>query len=200
MITVYLKATNFCNVGCAHCYLTEKVRADKTKMSEAMLRQTANTLLEMQKVQRASKVHIIWHGGEPLVLPASYYQEAGKILDELLPGHSESLQTSLVALRSEHLPWIKERLGGYVGSSMDFTARITKDGPEGYQKLWMSKVQMCREENILVIPGVTPALPEIRNAKNITQWMVDREFDRYNNERYNSYGFSSPMHPTNAQH
>lgn len=200
MISVYLKPTNFCNVGCAHCYLTEEVRANKFKMTQQVLEQSAKTLLEMQKKQRAERVHIIWHGGEPLVLSASYFEQAGQTLDELLPGHSESLQTSLIPLKQDHLPWIKKRLGGYVGSSMDFTARVTKDGPEGYQRLWMSKVELCRAFDVNVIPGVTPSKLEMSNAKVINQWMVDREFERFNIERYNSFGFNAPMHPSNKEH
>lgn len=33
MLTVYLKPTNYCNVGCDFCYLPEDVRANKARMS-----------------------------------------------------------------------------------------------------------------------------------------------------------------------
>lgn len=200
MITAYLKPTNFCNVGCSHCYLTEEVRADKRKMSPEVMEKTARMLEKMRVAQRKDRVHVIWHGGEPLILSADYFWRAGEVLDAAMPGHSESLQTSLIPLRQDHLPWIKQRLGGSVGTSMDFTARAIKGQPLAYQELWMRKVEMCRAEDIMVIPGVTPARPEMGRAAEIVDWMEERGFDRFNIERYNSYGFSAPNLPTNREH
>ena len=37
MLTVYLKPTNYCNVGCDFCYLPEDVRANKARMSPETL-------------------------------------------------------------------------------------------------------------------------------------------------------------------
>ena len=37
MITAYVKPTNFCNVGCTHCYLPEAVRAHQGRMTPAVL-------------------------------------------------------------------------------------------------------------------------------------------------------------------
>lgn len=200
MITAYLKATNFCNVGCSHCYLTEEVRAEKLRMSDETLEATGRLLEQMRVAQKKDRVHVIWHGGEPLVLKADYYERAGEILDRVAPGHTESLQTSLIPLKAEHLPWIKRRLNSAVGTSMDFSARAVKGSPEGYQKLWMMKVDMCRENGIFVIPGVTPAQPEMGRAKELVAWMDERGFERFNIERYNSFGFNAPMLPSNREH
>lgn len=200
MITAYLKPTNFCAVGCSHCYLTEEVRANRAKMSSATLDSTAVMLEAMRIAQRKDRVHIIWHGGEPLSLPADYFWKAGEQLDRLLPGHTESVQTSLIPLHRNHIEWIKGRLGGSVGTSMDFTARSFKHSPERYQDIWMGKVEECRSAGIMVIPGITPAKPEMKRAHEIVQWMAERGFERFNIERYNSYGFDAPMLPTNREH
>lgn len=200
MITAYLKPTNYCNVGCSHCYLTEETRADKGKMGMDTLAKTARMLEGMRAAQRKERVHIIWHGGEPLTLPAEYFLAAGALLDIELPGHTESLQSSLIPLREDHLPWIRDRLRGQVGSSMDFSARTVKGSPESYQSLWMAKVNLCRENGIEVIPGITPAKPEIRKAEEIMSWMEERGFGRFNIERYNSYKFIAPNLPNNQEH
>jgi uncharacterized protein len=200
MITAYLKPTNHCNVGCSHCYLTEEVRADRRKMTPDVLEATAKMLEAMRVAQRKDNTHVIWHGGEPLVLGADYFWKAGEVLDRWMPGHTESLQTSLIPLRDDHLPWIKQRLGAAVGTSMDFSARQIKGSPKAYQDLWMMKVEKCRAEGIMVIPGVTPAKPEMGRAEEIVAWMQDRGFERFNIERYNSYGFNAPMLPSNREH
>lgn len=200
MITAYLKATNFCNVGCTHCYLTEEVRANKLRMTPEVMEATGRLLEQMRVAQGKDRVHVIWHGGEPLVLKADYYEKAGEILDRLSPGHTESLQTSLIPLTEDHIPWIKNRLGGSLGTSMDFSARTFKGSAENYQEFWMKKVDLCRKNGIFVIPGVTPAKPEIKRAKELVQWMDERGFERFNIERYNSFGFNAPMLPSNREH
>ncbi len=200
VITAYLKPTNYCNVGCSHCYLTEETRADKGKMTPQTLEATARMLEAMRRSMRKSRVHVIWHGGEPLTLPAEYFGQAGAILDREIPGHTESLQSSLIPLRPDHLPWIRERLGAQVGSSMDFSARTIKGSAESYQDLWMRKVEMCRADGIQVIPGITPAKPEMGRAEEIMGWMEERGFSRFNIERYNSYKFIAPNLPNNREH
>lgn len=191
MITVYLKATNFCNVGCSHCYLTEESRANKNKMSEDTLKNVGSMLNDWAKKDGHREINIIWHGGEPLVLKKEFYQSAQKILTEIIEQKVIfSLQSSLIPLTEDHLNWIKDDLGGGVGTSMDFSARAIKGSNEDYQKLFMKKVDLCRENGIKVIPGVTPSKMEMKKAKEIVQWMLDHGFDEFNIERYNTFGFN----------
>jgi len=82
MISVYLKPTNFCNVDCAHCYLPEAVRANKERMSPEMLHSVMSFLKDMQIKGKHNNMFLIWHGGEPLTLPISYFDMAGKIIYE----------------------------------------------------------------------------------------------------------------------
>lgn len=202
VLTVYLKPTNYCNVGCEHCYLTKEVRADKTKLDKASIRKTALFIKSLMESENKDSVHIIWHGGEPLTLPGHYFNEAGEILDEVLPGHTESIQTSLIPLREEHIPIIQERFCYQVGSSIDFTQRKVKNSVESYQALWLKKVAMARSHGIHVFPGIVPTRNEIDRAGYIIDWLLDNKFDRVNFERYNIYGVhGQPVDwPNNALH
>jgi MoaA/NifB/PqqE/SkfB family radical SAM enzyme len=174
MITAYIKPTNRCNVGCTHCYLPESVRADKRRMSEDTLVTTAQFIARMQERGRHSGAHVLWHGGEPLVLPADWYYRAGEILDRELPGHTESMQTSLIPLRQEHVELLATRLGGFVGSSVDFSQRQIKGSVEEYHRLWMKKVDMARKADIEIIAGVVPTTREIGREAEMVKWFVDR--------------------------
>jgi radical SAM protein with 4Fe4S-binding SPASM domain len=200
MILVYMKATNRCNVGCTHCYLPVEVRADKTRMNEETLHSAAAFLSDMRRFRNGDDVRVLWHGGEPLVLSADWYWKAGELLDRELPGHSESMQTSLIPLRREHLALISERFEGMVGSSIDFSQRMLGGSVDAYHKLWQSKVDMARNAGIEVIPGIVPTTNELGREKWIVDWMVERGFPAFNVDRYNSYGISFPDRPTNRQH
>lgn len=199
-ITAYVKPTNRCNVGCTHCYLPHSVRADKSVMCEEVLAQTARFIADMKLRARHQSAHILWHGGEPLVLSSDWFFKAGETLDELLPGHTESMQTSLIPLRKEHLDLITTRFGSFVGSSVDFSQRMIKGSVEEYHRIWMKKVDMARAAGIEVIPGVVPTTLEIGRERDIVNWFVERNFVAFNIDRYNAYGTYFSDRPTNLQH
>ncbi len=200
MITAYVKPSNRCNVGCTHCYLPESVRADQRRMTDETLLATAQFLGDMQSRGRHAGAHVLWHGGEPLVLRADWYFEAGELLDRVLPGHTESMQTSLIPLRPDHLPLLKERFGSFVGSSMDFSQRQINGSVEAYHRLWMKKVDMARAVGITVVAGVVPTRRELGREAEMVRWFVDRGFDAFNVDRYNAYGTYFDDRPSNLQH
>lgn len=202
MTVVYAKPTNFCNIGCEHCYLPLTVRSDKTRMSFDLVRQAAELALEAH-AKNGDKGHIlwIWHGGEPLLMSQEWYFDAGKILDEVLGDkYVETIQTSLIPYNSKHAELIKTRFGGHVGSSIDFSQRKIKNSPETYMELWLKKVNMARSDGINVIPGIVPTKNEIDRASHIVEWMVKNDFFAFNIDRYNSYNFEANDRPTNKEH
>ena len=136
MILAYMKPTNYCNVGCTHCYLPEIVRANKYRLSHDTLEKAAALIGDMVKAHRRDGALILWHGGEPLTVPVDWYYEAGEVLDRMLPKHMQALQTSLVPWRDEYKDWVIERCGREIGSSIDFSQRKIKGSVENYHKLW----------------------------------------------------------------
>jgi radical SAM protein with 4Fe4S-binding SPASM domain len=201
MITAYVKPTNYCNVGCTHCYLPEEVRANKHRMSRETLEQLCALLLEMQAGRRgASGIHILWHGGEPMTIPVEWFWEACELFDARLPGHSRSMQTSLIPYKPAFAPLIKQRFASEIGSSIDFSQRKIKGEVANYHKLWMEKVEACREEGILVIPGVVPTRAECGREAEIVAWFTERGFPLFNIDRYNAYAAHFPDRPTNREH
>lgn len=202
MITAYLKPTNFCNVGCSHCYLPESVRADKNKMDDETLHKVMTFLSEMKKTRRHDKILILWHGGEPLTLPPRYFENAGKIIDEHFPNGEviETVQTSLIPYTSAMAPVVKNRWGGAMGASIDFSARLIKGSALEYQNLWMKKVELARADGLMIIPSMTPNKTDCYKASEIYDWFREREFWSIAIDRYSNVGGDLPEFSTNAEH
>lgn len=199
-LIVYMKASNHCAIGCTHCYLSEAVRADRTLMSRETLAATASMLADLADRQRNNGIHIIWHGGEPMNVPVRWYWEAAALLDEILPGHTESIQTSLLPYRAEFAPLIKQRFSGEIGSSIDFGQRALNGSEKAYQDLWLLKVEQARDAGLRIIPGMVPSRKVMGRAPQITQWFVQHGFPIFNVERYNNFHGEDPLRPTNAEH
>ncbi len=69
-LSVVVKPTLYCNTGCRHCYHTpdERVRGEISL-------DTLDRLFRMVS-QEYEAAWFIWHGGEPLTLPLSFYKDA----------------------------------------------------------------------------------------------------------------------------
>ena len=68
-ITIVIKPTLFCNIDCKHCY---HVPEDRVKTEISLDKVEKLIKMASQEYQTA---WFIWHGGEPLTLPMSFYKE-----------------------------------------------------------------------------------------------------------------------------
>jgi radical SAM protein with 4Fe4S-binding SPASM domain len=201
-LTAYLKATNFCHVGCEHCYLPEETRANKDIMSQKTLEETAHLLLDLARKEGHPTIHVVWHGGEPLMISPEWYESAGKTLEHIIGKgrFTESIQTSLIPYKSKWKNLIDSRYGGCIGSSVDFSQRKIKSSPDAYLDLFMKKVNNARNDGLYIIPGMVPTKNEIGKGKAIVDWFVENDFDEFNIERYSKVGVGSIDWPSNKQH
>jgi uncharacterized protein len=67
-----LQPTPFCNIDCDYCYLPN--RSDASRMSMRIARAAVERLADDGLL--GSSLTVVWHAGEPLVLPPAYYDEA----------------------------------------------------------------------------------------------------------------------------
>lgn len=68
-ITIVIKPTLFCNTDCKHCY---HIPEDRVKGEISLERVEKLIRLASEEYQTA---WFIWHGGEPLTLPMSFYKK-----------------------------------------------------------------------------------------------------------------------------
>lgn len=67
-----VQPTPFCNIDCAYCYLP--ARSDKRRMEPKTVRALAAFLRGVPLAEKP--LTIVWHAGEPLAVPPSFYEEA----------------------------------------------------------------------------------------------------------------------------
>ncbi|MGD9712444.1 MAG: cyclophane-forming radical SAM/SPASM peptide maturase GrrM/OscB [Thermomicrobiales bacterium] len=76
------QATPFCNIDCKYCYLPD--RASKSRISLDTIRTTCRQLAADGLV--SATLDVLWHAGEPLVLPTDFYEAAFEIIGRELAG------------------------------------------------------------------------------------------------------------------
>ena len=115
------QGTPFCNIDCSYCYLPG--RFNKARLSVETVRQTCRNLRRHDLI--AEQTTVLWHSGEPLVLPPSFYEEAFAAIDAELDGLavSHSIQTN-ATLIDRHWVDVFKRWGVDVGVSLDGPARL----------------------------------------------------------------------------
>jgi uncharacterized protein len=88
-----IQPTPFCNINCSYCYLPN--RSSKTVVSLETLSNLFSEVFASGWVQ--DLLSVVWHAGEPMVLPTSFYRDAFRIIDALKPAGvsvSHSFQTN----------------------------------------------------------------------------------------------------------
>lgn len=199
-LTVYLKPSDYCNVGCSHCYLPVAVRANKFKMTTKVFDSALKTVAEMEKRQNAPGSLIVWHGGEPLSLQVDYLTHLAEETQRALPTCIQSLQTSLIPYSEKWKNIVSDHFGSEIGTSVDFTQRTLKGSPQAYLSFWMTKVTLARQHGYKVIPGMVPSTGEMGKGKEIAQWFEENGFRHWNIDRYNQFAGVDPLRPNNKAH
>ena len=78
---VVVQPTPFCNIDCRYCYLPN--RSSKAVVAEETI---ANLFSQVFASGWARDgLSVVWHAGEPLVLPVDFYRRAFRLIAELKP-------------------------------------------------------------------------------------------------------------------
>ena len=76
-----VQPTPFCNIDCRYCYLPD--RTNKAVVAEATLANLFSQVFASGWVEEG--VRVVWHAGEPMVLPIDFYRRAFRLIDGLKP-------------------------------------------------------------------------------------------------------------------
>lgn len=69
-----LQGTSFCNLDCRYCDLSQASRRASARMPVGLVETLLSSLIQERLL--APELVVVWHSGEPLTLPPSYYAEA----------------------------------------------------------------------------------------------------------------------------
>ena len=78
---VVLQPTAFCNINCSYCYLPD--RNNKHVLEQSTVTRLFTELFASGWT--APQLTVIWHAGEPLVVPPAFYREAFATIERLRP-------------------------------------------------------------------------------------------------------------------
>ncbi|HZK91034.1 MAG TPA: cyclophane-forming radical SAM/SPASM peptide maturase GrrM/OscB [Stellaceae bacterium] len=133
-----VQPTPFCNIDCRYCYLPE--RTNKSVVAEETLRNLFSQVFVSGWA--GDGLSVVWHAGEPLVLPVAFYRRAFALIDELKPAEitvRHSFQTNGTLIDDAWCEFIGE-CGVNVGVSVDGPRhlhdlnRITRSGRGTFDK------------------------------------------------------------------
>ncbi|HET7238055.1 MAG TPA: cyclophane-forming radical SAM/SPASM peptide maturase GrrM/OscB [Terrimicrobiaceae bacterium] len=146
-----LQASPFCNINCDYCYLPNRTSA--RRMSGLVLATAIEKTYASDLVQ--GELTVIWHAGEPLAVPISWYEDAlGVIARSAPPGARivHSIQSNGTLLNQAWCDFIR-RHEMRIGLSIDGPAflhdlhRKSRRG-EGTHEAAMRGLRLLKENNI----------------------------------------------------
>ena len=149
--TVVVQPTPFCNINCRYCYLPE--RNVTTVIEQSTVAALFSKLFGTNWV--GSSLTVIWHAGEPLVVPISFYREAFAAIEALRPPDvriQHSFQTNGMLITPAWCEFFKEwRVN--VGVSIDGpkhlhdAQRVTRSGRGTFDRS-IAGVRRLREHRV----------------------------------------------------
>lgn len=139
-----VKVSKLCNLRCRYCYeWNDLAKRDRISLGEwAKLLVAVRSYHELMGQRGPVQTHIIWHGGEPLLLPVAYIDSVMRLEREVLGddlargSYVNSLQTNLYSLKKDQLDLLQGE-GFYLGISLDLVGgvRLTMGGKETEERV-----------------------------------------------------------------
>jgi uncharacterized protein len=149
--SVIMVSTLKCNAACEYCFENKT----EERMTHERLAEAIDKVMAYLAAKRIPMLTMYWQGGEAMLLPPRWYEEAYDIIDRAAVAHgvlvSHNLQTNLLAYSDKWNDVIASMFGNCVGTSMDFPnlyRRVETRTPEDYTALWLRKLHAARRAGI----------------------------------------------------
>ena len=148
---VVVQPTPFCNINCTYCYLPQ--RNDRTVIEQNTVHNLFSKLFTCGWA--APHVNVIWHAGEPLVMPIAFYRLAFAAIERLRPADvsvTHSIQTNGMLITPAWCDFFTEWKVD-VGVSIDGPRRlhdlkrVTRSGRGTFDKT-LAGIRKLRERGI----------------------------------------------------
>lgn len=151
--TIILRTTNNCNLNCKYCYAKNEEFAygdSDTKFKKNIY--NLINYIEKLRLYKDKKINVILHGGEPLLIKASTYEEFFKALQEKNIPVNLSVQTNGTLINKSTLEILK-KYDVHIGISLDGSDetqnsnRLYHNGKNSFKEV-MKTINLLNKENI----------------------------------------------------
>lgn len=132
---IYLQGTQLCNLNCDYCYISEDKRRKNQSFSLESMDLAFRNVLGSKIL--GESLEVVWHSGEPLLQPISYYEQAHQLIlslgKQLAPQIPITFKfvTNATRLNAEWCQFFKDS-GALVSISCDGPAFLH----DQYRKTW----------------------------------------------------------------
>ena len=151
MDTVVVQPTPFCNIACTYCYLPDR------DAKSVIALDTVKTLFGkiFASPYAAPEITVIWHAGEPLVVPVAFYRQVFEAIETLRPEAIDvrhAFQTNGMLITKEWCDFFKQH-DASVGVSVDGPQplhdahRVTRSGRGTFDKT-MAGIRLLQREGV----------------------------------------------------
>jgi len=132
-----VKVSKLCNLRCRYCYEWEEL-GSRSRMSFELWAQLLQSVREyherqMMRLGRKLETRIIWHGGEPTLLPLNYFERVLALQREILGSAlveggqiKNTMQTNLYSIPAEKIDFFAQH-GIQFGVSLDVIGGVRLD-------------------------------------------------------------------------
>jgi uncharacterized protein len=149
--TVVVQPTPFCNINCSYCYLPQ--RSVTTVMEQSTIANLFEQIFASGWTREG--LTVIWHAGEPLVVPISFYETAFQAIEALRPASlrlRHSIQTNGMLITPQWCELFKKWDVG-IGVSIDGPKpihdahRLTRTGHGTFDKT-LAGIDVLQKEKV----------------------------------------------------
>lgn len=148
-IEVVIKPTLQCNGKCAYCNVAEKPLFANLALIESVFHSLANYV----EKNPGSHLTVLWHGGEPMLMGASFYKRVSELNRKIFRDSPTHLMQSNLTLLNEGLADVLSDLlnDGGIGTSLDpfEDYRQLKNG-ESYLERWYEGFELAKSRGFRV--------------------------------------------------
>jgi len=154
MATIIFKPTEKCNSSCLYCDVV--ANREPLTMKYDILELVYFRINEFLETNKNETIHLIWHGGEPLLLGKKFYKKSieyqkkycAKTEDRI----THAIQSNLTLLNKEFIDILKQLNITSVGTSYEIIDGIRGNGStlnsQVYNKRFFDAVNLLEENNI----------------------------------------------------
>lgn len=178
-----VKPTSSCNGSCVYCSAWREDPGDRHRMSGNDVERLLGRVAEWAVRTRPSRISVLWHGGEPLMMGKAFFEHAKRVSDSLAERHGlrirHLMQSNITQVDDGWATLLGALLEGRrLGSSYDPLPGIRRlrDGGD-YEAAWRRGYRILRAAGIRVGVVCVVHRRHLGNAEALLRAFLDMGYD-----------------------